>query len=199
MRSLFASTALAAFLAATPAFADHYEFDKPHTNILFHINHLGMSDMIGLMNTFDGSFEFDPAKPEVSKIDVTIKPSGIRTSSEALDKELQGEKWFNTAKYPTMHFVSTSVKPTGKDTGDVTGDLTMLGVTKPVTLHVHLNKADYHPMTKMFVAGFSAETTIKRSDFGMTAYIPLVGDEVRIEVQTEGTNMDRKKAEEIKH
>jgi len=190
----------AALLFASPAFAlDHYEFDKAHTNIVFHINHLGFSEMVGLMTSYDGSFQFDPKTPDQSKIDVTIHPKGIKTSSDKLDQELQGEKWFNTAKFPDMHFVSTGIAITGEHTGDVTGDLTMLGVTKPVTLHVQFNKGDYHPMTGQFMAGFSATGTLKRSDFGMTSFIPMVGDEVQIEIQTEGQDMDRKKEDAIKH
>jgi polyisoprenoid-binding protein YceI len=200
MRPLIASTLLtASLLCAAPAFADHYEFDKDHTTILFHVNHIGFSDMIGKFSAFNGSFDFDPAAPEKSKIDVTIDPAGIRTSSTKLDSELQNDKFFNTAKFPSIHFVSVSVTKTGDNTGDVIGNVTLLGVTKPVTLHVHFNKGDYHPMTKMFTAGFSADASFKRSDFGMNAFIPMVGDDVRIEIQTEGTDMDRKKAEEIKH
>lgn len=196
----FALPLLASLLVSAPAFAaaDKYEFDKNHTTILFLVNHLGFSEMVGRFTTFDGNFTFDQSAPEKSTVDVTLAPSGIKTSSEALDKELQNEKFFNSAKYPDIHFVSTSVKVTDKNSGDVTGNLTMLGVTKPVVLHVHFNKADYHPITKNFQAGFSANTTIKRSDFGLTNLIPMVGDEVRIEIQTEGTDLDRKKAESIK-
>lgn len=201
MRSLIRSTALATALFATPAFAalDHYEFDKQHTHICFYISHMGFSEMMGIFTSYDGSFQFDPAAPEKSVIDVTLHPSGIRTSSEMLDHHLQGEKWFNTAKYPDIHFVSQSVKTTGEHTGDVTGNVTMLGVTKPVVLHVHFNKADYQPITNLFVAGFNADATLTRSDFGMKEGIPLVGDEVRIEISTEGVDQDLKKAGEIKH
>src|SRR5690242_18260646 len=146
MRRIF--TFLTATLLSTPALAlDHYEFGKQHTNILFHINHIGFSEMIGLMTSYDGSITFDEKTPDKSTIDVNIHPAGIRTSSELLDKELQGEKWFNTGKFPDIHFVSTGVKVTGDKTGDVTGNMTMLGVTRPVVLHVHFNKGDYHPMT----------------------------------------------------
>lgn len=187
-----------ALMFASPAFADRYEFDKSHTNILFRVNHLGFSDMIGVFTSYDGNFTFDPAKPEASTINVTIRPAGIRTSSEELDKHLQGADFFNSGKFPEARFVSTSVKKTGDNTGDVTGDLTMLGVTKPVVLKVRYNKGDYHPKTGDFVAGFSAETVIRRSEFGMNYGVPMVGDEVRIIVETEGVNQDRKKAEEVK-
>ncbi len=192
-------TALATTSFALPAFAaDKYEFDKSHTKILFYINHLGYSETIGEFTDYDGNFTFDQQKPEESSIDVTLKPSGIRTSSTKLDSELQGEKFFKSDQFPTIKFVSEKVKRTGDNTGEVDGVVTMLGVSKPTKLTVRFNKADYHPFTKNFVAGFSASATLKRSDFGMKEYLPLVGDEVRIEVQTEGVNIDRKKQEEVK-
>ena len=196
----FILTAIAAATFSTSILAaDKYELDKSHTNISFYINHLGYSDMVGTFTDYDGSFTFDPKKPEDSTIDITIKPTGIRTSSAKLDSELQGDKFFKSDKFPTIRFVSNKVKATSENNGEVEGTVTMLGVSKPVTLSVHLNKADYHPMTKNFMAGFKATATIKRSDFGMSEYIPMVGDEVRIEVQTEAVNIDRKKLEEVKH
>jgi polyisoprenoid-binding protein YceI len=192
-------TALAALLYAAPALADRYEFDKSHTSIVFHVNHLGFSEVMGVFTKFNGDFEFDRDHPEKSKIDVKLSPSGIRTSSELLDDVLQGKDFFNTATYPGITFVSRSIKVTGKNTGDVTGDVTLLGVTRPVTLHVTLNKADYAPITNMYVAGFHANATLKRSDFGMTYSIPLVGDDVRIDIDTEGVNLDRKKEESLRH
>jgi polyisoprenoid-binding protein YceI len=199
MRRLSALFLACIMLYALPARADRYEFDKAHTNIMFYVNHLGFSDMVGLFTRFDGSFTFDRDHPEQSTVDVTLWPAGIRTSSELLDRKLQDNDFFNSDRFPTIHFVSTAIKITGKDSGDVIGNVTMLGVTKPAVLHVHLNKADYQPVTNLFVAGFKAEATIKRSDFGMNSYIPMVGDEVRLEVYTEGVNQDRKQAEGTKH
>lgn len=190
---------LAALFTAGPALADRYDIDKAHTTIMFYVNHLGFSDMVGLFTKFDGSFNLDMDHPEKSAVDITLWPSGIRTSSDILDHELQGDKFFQSDTYPTIRFVSRSVKITGKDTGDVTGDMTMLGVTKPIVLHVKLNKADYQPVTNLFVAGFKIDATVKRSEFGMTSYIPMVGDEVRLEVYTEGVNQDRKAMEKTKH
>lgn len=195
-RFILAALLSTAFTA--PALADKYDFDKSHTKVLFFINHLGFSDTIGEFTSYDGNFTFDEKKPETSSVDVTIKPSGIRTSSSALDNELQGEKFFNSEKFPDIRFVSKSVKVTGANTGDILGEVTMLGVTKPVTMKVTFNKADYHPFTQAYVAGFHAEATLKRSDFGMNSYLPAVGDEVRIMVNTEGLSQDRKKADAIK-
>lgn len=198
MRRTYAILA-ATMLIATPAYADHYEFDKSHTHIAFYVNHLGFSDMLGQFTSYSGSFDFDENHPEQSKIDVTLKPSGIRTSSDILDHVLQGSAFFNTDAYPDIRFTSTSTTVTGKNTGDVTGNLTMLGVTKPVTLHVRYNKSGYNPVTSLYVSGFNAEATLKRSDFGMTNLIPQVSDEVRVELSAEAINLDRKKNESLKH
>lgn len=187
-----------ALLTPLPAYAaDEYTIDKSHTHLLFYVNHLGFSDMIGDFTEYNGNFTFDEKKPETSTLDMTIYPKGIRTSSSELDKYLQEKDFFNTEKFPEIRFVSTSVKVTGKRTGDVTGNLTMLGVTKPVVLHVTFNKADYHAYSHMYTAGFSGSATLKRSDFGMTYGLPDVSDEVRLEVQLEATNQTRKKAEAI--
>lgn len=199
MTKLFTlTTAVVSLLFSTAFAADKYEFDKSHTNISFYVNHLGFSETVGVLTDYDGHFTFDPKKPEDSSIDITLKPSGIRTSSAELDNKLQGETFFNSEKFPTIKFVSNKVRITGSNNGEVDGVVTMLGVSKTATLSVRFNKADYHPYSKDFVAGFSASTTIKRSDFGMKEYIPMVGDEVRIEVQVEGVNIDRKNREAIK-
>lgn len=186
------------FFSAKVYAADKYEFDKEHTAILFYVNHLGFSEIIGEFTDYDGFFIFDPKKPEDSSVDVTLRPSGIRTSSSALDSDLQGDKFFKSDEFPTIHFVSRKIKPKGAKIGEIYGDLTLLGITKPATLIVRFNKADYHPITKNFIAGFSASAKVKRSDFGMAEYVPMVGDVVRIEVQTEGINIDQKAREALK-
>lgn len=174
--------------ALAEAAPDKYEFDKSHTHIIFLINHLGFSNTIGRIKEYNGYFTFDEKEPEKSDIDVTLKPESIDTSIAALDKELRGEKFFNVEKFPTMHFKSTKIATTGKNTGDVTGDLTLLGVTKPVVMHVVYNKSGIHPFTNNFVAGFTADAALKRSDFGMNAFEPAIGDEVRVHIEVEATD-----------
>lgn len=187
----------AAFLMlSTPAWAEaeRYEFDKTHTSIVFYINHLGFSDMAGQFKKYDGFFTFDEKKPEVSKVSVSLDPSSIRTTSEVLDEHLQGKDYFDTETFPAIKFESNLVRVTGKNTADISGDLTLRGVTKPATLHVKFNKAGFHPITQDYIAGFSADTTIKRSDFGMTALTPMVGDVVRLHIEVEGVNQARKQS-----
>lgn len=172
--------------------AHHFTFDKSHTSILFFIDHLGFSQMVGQFKEYDGGFTFDENHPTQARAEVTIKPQSIRTVSEKLDEELQGEKWFNSTKFPDMRFVTKDVKLTGKHTADVTGDLTLLGVTKPVIFHTIFHRTGYHPMTHDFVAGFTAEGTLKRSDFGMDEYVSMIGDEVRFIINVEGVDASKK-------
>ncbi len=163
-----------------------YKFDKDHTTILFFINHLGYSDKIGRFNDYEGYFLFDEKNPESSKTEVTIKTTSIDTGSKVLDAKLQEKDWFNTAEFPDIKFRSTQVNVTGTNKADVVGWLTMLGVEKPVTLHATFNKAAEMPMVKHYVAGFSADGIVKRSDFGMISGVPFVEENVRVHIEMEG-------------
>lgn len=190
MLKKLALISLLSFLLPSLAFAsaDKYVFDKSHTHIIFFINHMGYSNTIGRIREYDGYFTFDEQNPAKSSIDVTLKPASVDTSVPALDKAICSDKFFNVTKFPTMHFKSTAVNVTGKDTGDITGDFTMLGVTKPATLHVKLNKVGLNNFTNNYTAGFTADAVLRRSDFGMNAYIPLVGDDVRIHIEVEASD-----------
>jgi len=193
MRHLLATTVLAltVFSSAANAAAEKYTIDKSHTNVIFFINHLGFSDTMGRFDDVDATLMLDEAAPDKSSVKVTIKPASINTQSPELNKHLQAADWFNTEKFPTMTFVSKSVVKTGERTADITGDLTMLGVTKSVLLKAVLNKVDYVEMSKSWVAGFNATTFIKRSDFGMKNYVPMVSDNVRIMISTEFQNKEK--------
>ncbi len=185
---------IAATLAGSPTLAaDPYAIDKSHTNVLFFISHLGFSETIGRFDQIDGTLMLDEDAPEKSTVDVVIKADSINTQSPELNKHLQSSDWLDTAKYPEIRFVSTSVKRTGDHTADVTGDLTLHGVTKSVVLTTKLNKADYFPMADAWIAGFNAETTIKRSDFGVNYGLPMVGDEMKILISTEFHNKEKKR------
>jgi len=182
---------LLAFLALpsiASAAADKYEFDKSHTHIIFLVSHLGYSNTIGRIRDYDGYFAFDEKEPEKSSIDVTLKPGSIDTNVPALNKELYGKDFFNVEKFPEIHFKSAHVAVTGKNTGDVTGDVTMLGATMPVVLHVVYNKSGIHPFSNNYVSGFTADAVVKRSDFGMNAFEPAVGDDVRVHIEVEGSD-----------
>lgn len=173
--------------AAVPAQAAPvtYTFDKPHTQVLFFVNHLGFSNSLGRFLDYDGKIVFDQAAPEKSSVDVTIKTASIDMGDEKWDAHLKNADFFNVEKFPDMTFKSTSIKVIDDKNADITGDLTILGVTKPVILKTAFNNAGKHPMNGKDMAGFSATTTIKRSDFGMNYGLPMVSDDVKIMIEVE--------------
>ena len=178
---------LLAVTFASPIFAapQVYQFDKAHTNIIFFISHLGFSNMEGEFKKFDGTLNFDPDNLAGSSVQVSIQVDGVETDVPKLNEHLQKAEFFNAAQFPSMDFASTAVTVVGDNQLTVTGNLTLLGVSKPVTMDVLLNKAGPHPFSKAPAAGFSATTTIKRSDFGMTAMAGMLGEEVSIRIETE--------------
>lgn len=187
MKSIvFALAATAALALSSFAHADEYEIDASHTHVGFTVSHLGFSETYGVFKNVSGTLTLDEKKPEASRIDVTIDVASLDTASEKRDEHLKAKDFFDVANYPTMTFKSTKVEVTGKDTATVTGNLTLHGVTRPVGLFVKLNKAGPSPMDKSKqVAGFSALGKLKRSDFGITTYVPAIGDEVTIAISTE--------------
>lgn len=186
--------AAATLFTASAAMAEiqTYKLEKPHTQIIFSVNHLGFSHSYGKFTDFDGTIVFDRGEPEKSKVDVIIKTASLDLEDEKWNEHMKGADFFNVEKFPDMTFKSINVLKTGEKTGKLSGELTILGVTKPVTLDVVFNKADKHPMKDINMAGFSASGKIKRSDFGMNYGLPMVGDDVNliieVEVIQEGAN-----------
>ena len=169
-----------------------YELDKNHASLIWKVSHLGLSDYTARFTDFDVDIDFNALDPGASRVRATIDPTSVETDfpepeKKDFDKELaMKESWFNAEQFPQISFMSTSVEKTGDNTGKVTGDLTFLGVTKPVTLDVVFNKAiGNHPFANKPALGFSATTTIKRSDFDLTTYIPQIRDEVEIIIEAE--------------
>lgn len=185
----FTLAAMMFFASVQPATAANpvrYEFDKTHSSIMFFVNHLGFSLSTGRFLDFDGFYSFDPDAPEASEVDVTIKTDSLAMQDDRWDAHLKGADFFDVEKFPDMHFKSTEIVKTGDKTGVLKGDLTLLGVTKPVELNVTLVGTGKHPMAPRLVSGFSATGTLKRSDFGMNYALPNVGDEVEIRIEIEG-------------
>jgi len=171
---------------------DQYQFDKSHTHILFFIDHLGFSKMVGQFHDYSGGFSFDEKKPESSKIDVSIKTASIDTDVPELDTKLAGDKWFNSEQFPDATFVSTKIEKTGAKTGRVYGNFTLMGVTKPITLDVKFNKTGKYPFGDIYAAGFEARGKIFRSAFGMNEGLPFVGDEVDLLIHVEAHRIEPK-------
>lgn len=183
---------LAVSVFSRPAFAavESYTFDNPHTQILFFVNHLGFSTSHGEFLGYDGHFTFDTDHPENSAVEIAIKTDSLDMNDEKWDEHMKSADFFNVEKFPEMTFKSTGIAVTGENTADITGDLTLLGVTKPVTLHVTHNKSGKHPFGDKYISGFSATASLKRSDFGMNYGLPVIGDEVDLHIEVEGVRQD---------
>lgn len=162
-----------------------YTFDKAHTQIIFNINHLGFSNSYGKFTDFDGHIMYDEAAPESGSVEVAIKTASIEMNDQAWNDHMKNEDFFNVEKFPEMTFKSTGIEITGDDTAKITGDLTILDVTKSVVLDVKHNKTGKHPFGDKYAAGFSATTQIKRSEFGMGYGLPNVADDVNIIIEVE--------------
>ena len=174
---------LLSFACAAQA-ADTYKLDAAHTSVVFEISHFGFSEPSGKFAMIDGTLTLDQANPAASKVSATITINNMVTGVPKLDEHLRSDAFFDIAKFPTAFFESTSVDVTGKDAALVHGNLTVHGITQPVTLNVRLNKIGENMMKKP-TAGFSATAIVKRSDFGMTAYLPGLGDEVKLSITSE--------------
>jgi polyisoprenoid-binding protein YceI len=170
--------------------AGTYATDPNHSLIAFEVNHFGFNDYYGLFGDVAGTLVIDPANLAAAKVDVTIPVANVTTASKGLTDHLlragkDGGKpdFFGPAPAPAR-FVSTSVKVDAKDKtkATITGDLTLNGVTKPVTFEAEFTGAGANPFNKKATVGFEAETSIKRSDFGVNAFIPFVSDEVELDI-----------------
>lgn len=164
-----------------------YRIDPTHTMTLFSWSHFGFSNPTANFNDVQGVIKVDDQNAEKSSVSVTIPVKSVDTHVAALDKEFLTEGWFNEAKYPTITFKSTKVETTDKKHFKILGDLTVKGITKPVTLDAVLNQQGKHPMTKKQTVGFNATTSFKRSDFGLGNYVPAVSDEVTVNITTEAS------------
>lgn len=182
-RFIFIFLSLFSF-AMTVHAAEDFTIDPNHSYVLWHASHFGFSSPSGkwLVN---GTVMLDKEHPQKSKVDVTINVADLNTGIPEFDKHLKAELFLDVAKYPTATFVSDKTVPTSKTTAKVHGMLTLHGETKPVTLDVKINKVGVSPVTDKVTVGFTASTIIKRSEFGITSYIPGVSDEVKIDIEAE--------------
>ena len=174
-------------LVAAPLYATTYTIEPDYTQAVFRWNHLGFSNPAAQFSQGQGTLEFDPAAPTRASVQVTIPLSSLNTGVPALDEHLRSEDFFEVAKFPTASFRSTRVEPgMGKDRLKVTGELNLHGVTRPVTLDVVVLKVGSNPRTQLATVGFEATTTLKRSDFGLGAFVPQVSDEIRLQITSQG-------------
>jgi len=161
--------------------AGTYKVDPYHTQVIWKVDHMGISPLYGAFGDPSGSLTLDPKNPAAAKLSVTFAMTNLITTTPKLTEHLSGGDFFDIAKFPTATFVSTAVAADGTK-AKITGNLTVKGVTKPVVLDAEFYGAGANPMSKKLNIGFKAETKIKRSDFGLGYGVPMVGDEVSLKI-----------------
>ena len=182
---LFASLSVFAADGTKVAVAEKYAIDASHSGVVFGWNHFGFSNPTARFDKIEGSVLLDKADLTRSSVSVTLSVESLDTGVAKLDEELKGPGFLDAANYPTITFKSTKVEKTGENGLKITGDLTVHGVTKPVMLDAKVNKIGLFEIPGVFkaqTAGFDATTVIKRSDFGVTKYVPAVSDEMPVRI-----------------
>ncbi|MEO0401856.1 MAG: YceI family protein [Pseudomonadota bacterium] len=194
IRTLLASTALIVVeTAAVQADMARYELDLEHTVVYFTVDHIGYSKTLGIFTELGGEFMFDADSQTLGDVSVSIDAGSVNTFNAARDGHVKNRDFLHVSEHPQITFVASGGAPSSNTAGTVTGDLTILGVTQPVTLDVTLNKAAAYPFGhQREVLGLSMSTTIQRSAFGMDYGVAngLVGDEVIINIETEAMKME---------
>lgn len=175
--------------AATPGTKDvakvtggTYAVEPSHTQIVFAYDHMGFTNNLGVIAQPTGTLTLDKANPAASKVSIEVPIANLTTGIPALNEHLAKPEFFDAAKFPTATFVSTGVKTDGPTGATISGNLTIKGITKPVTLDAEFYGAGANPMNKKENIGFVATGTIKRSDFGMGMAVPVVGDAVELKI-----------------
>lgn len=190
MQQLIVTTCVGLAALSMPAAAEpaRYDLDPEHTTVAFLVDHVGYAATLGLFATVEGGFTYDTDTQELSDLRVTVRTDSVMTLNDARDEHVRSGDFLAVADHPEMVFTAEGGTPTDATTGTVTGDLTLLGQTHPLTLQVTLNKAETYPFGHgRFTLGLSARGELQRSEWGMVYGVDngLVGDDVTLLIETE--------------
>ena len=190
MKTLLLAAALAAAPAMAAAAPEKYVLDASHSQIVFSYDHLGYSTTWGMFSGFGGEISFDRNNPASSSVNVSFPVTTMITGWEERFNHFMAPDFFDAADDELVTFTSTAIKVTGDNSAEITGELTLNGITNSVVLDAVMNQAGEHPMAKRPWLGFSATTSILRSDFGVGNFAPFVSDEVKIQISVEAMKAD---------
>ncbi|MCA0927407.1 YceI family protein [Ruegeria profundi] len=185
MKSTLLAAALAVSATSVFASAEKYVLDPSHSQVVFSYDHLGFSTTYGMFSGFEGEIMFNQEDPAASSVTVSIPVLEMITGWKPREDHFMTEDFFGASEGDMITFTSTDIEVTGEDTANITGDLTMNGVTKSVVLDAKLNQAADHPMANKPWAGFDATTTLVRSEFDLGQFAPFVSDEVEVRISVE--------------
>ena len=178
---------MGSFVNPAPA-AETYKLDPDHTSIIFRLKHLGVAYVYGRFSGPTGSFVFDESSPANSSIEIQVEAKNVGTAVEKRDNHLKSPDFFDADEHPLIKFKSTAVKKSGPDSYEVSGNLTLLGKTQPITVKALQTGNGKDPWGN-FMQGFETSFTIKRSDFGMDFMMGVAGDDVLLTVSVEGIRL----------
>jgi len=162
-----------------------YELDKTHAALHFKIDHLGFSEFVGRFERFDASLDFDAETPQAARIDAVIDMASLDIANDEFAATLMGPDWFDAGAFPEAVFRSTAIEVTGDNTGVMTGEMTLHGVTAPVSFDVTFNGGGNDRLRRAYIVGFSATAVIDRMAFGVDRFKGLIADDVIIEIEAE--------------
>jgi polyisoprenoid-binding protein YceI len=184
MKAFVASMLLWGISAAMPASAQTYQIDPVHSSLLFRVKHMDTAYVYGMFTSMKGTVVVDEANPARSSINIEVDANSVYTHNEQRDNHLRSPDFFNTRQFPTITFKSTQVRRINANTVQVRGDLTIRGVTRPITASVTLTGKGKNPQGKDII-GFETTFTIRRSEFGIRYGLPGLGDEVQVTLSIE--------------
>lgn len=193
LKALTAALILALASAAAAAEPRSYRLDPDHTTVAFLVDHVGYARVLGRFLEVDGGFTYDEESRTLSGLRVTVQTASVFSAHQARDEHVRKSDFLNVSEYPVMEFTAGGGTPEGPDKGTVTGKLTLLGQTHPLTLDVTLNKSEAYPFGHgKYTLGISARGAVRRSQYGMTYGVGagMVGDEVDIIIETEAIRQD---------
>lgn len=170
--------------------AGAYRLDPNHAILLWKVDHLGFSTFVGRFDRLDASLDFDPEQPTASALEVVVETASIDTHVPGFADDLRSSSWLDVERYPEARFTSTSIEVNGTNTGTVTGELTLLGVSQPVSLDVNFNGGADNLLTGAYTLGFTATAVINRTAFGLSTFAPAIGSEVTLEIHAEFVAVD---------
>jgi polyisoprenoid-binding protein YceI len=169
---------------ALPAAAQTYQIDPVHSSLVFRVKHMNTAYVYGMFTSMKGTVVVDEANPARSSISIEVDANSVNTHNEQRDNHLRSPDFFNTRQFPTITFKSTEVRRVNANTVQVRGDLTMRGVTRPITANVAMTGKGKNPQGRDII-GFETTFTIRRSEFGIRYGLPGLGDEVRVTLSIE--------------
>lgn len=157
-----------------------YVPDPLHSHVLFEVSHFGLSTYIGEFTGLTGTLRLDPANIADTRLQITVPVASVRTSSSVLDEELKGPRWLDGETFPDLTFEAVFVRPQVDSSLLVNGDLSLHGITRKVALIARFHGSGVNPVTQAYTAGFDVRGIIRRSDFGVTASLPMIGDDIKL-------------------